>query len=353
MERNTVQRKKLRVGIIGLGIISDAHVEGCAAMRDIAEVVAVCDIDEPKARQVADRFGAAVYTDYRRLIDDADVDVLDIILPHNLHYPVTLYALERGKHVLLEKPLTVDPDEGLALIEAARAGGMQFSVAENTRFVTAYLEAEKLLREGALGDIYLIRTLIAGSELDRLVNPHPWKASRAGSGGGVIMDASPHTFYLLKWLFGEIESLQAFASQRVAASEVEDGALIVGRMTSGAEFTLQFSFTALIPWTERLEIYGSKAALIIDQIARPPAVLYTGSEDFHGTPLEAVPYDPAGWKHKSIVAEVKDFLQTVWDGGTPKVDPGDAHYGLLAIRAAYQSAQSGSRVVLPRPVALA
>ncbi|MCZ7539054.1 MAG: Gfo/Idh/MocA family oxidoreductase [Anaerolineae bacterium] len=348
-----MQRRKLRVGIIGLGIISDAHVEGCAAMSDIADVVAVCDIDEPKARRVAERFGAAVFTDYRRLIDDADVDLLDIILPHNLHYPVTLYALQRGKHVLLEKPLTVDPDEGLALIEAARAGDVQFSVAENTRFVTAYLEAEKLLRAGALGDIYQIRTLIAGSELERLVNPHPWKASRTGSGGGVIMDASPHTFYLLKWLFGEIEDLQAFASKRVSASEVEDSALIVGRMAGGAEFTLQFSFTALIPWTERLEIYGSKAALIIDQIARPPAILYTGSEDFHGTPLEAVPYDPVRWKHDSIVAEVKDFLQTVWDGGTPKVDPADAHYGLLAIRAAYQSVESGSRVAVPRPVVLA
>jgi len=59
------------------------------------------------------------------------------------------------------------------------------------------------------------------------------------------------------------------------------------------------------------------------------------------------------WKYDSIVAEVKDFLQTVWNGSTPKVDPVDAHYGLLAIRAAYQSVESGSRVAVPRPIALA
>lgn len=347
-----MRQDKLRIGIIGLGIISDAHVEGCAAMRDIADVVAVCDLDEAKARAVADRFGAAVYTDYTRLLDEAGVDLVDIILPHNLHYPVALAALTRGKHVLLEKPLTIDPDEGLRLIEAARKHGVQFSVAENTRFVTAYTEVEKLLRGGALGEIYHIRTLIAGSELERLINPHPWKASRTGSGGGVIMDASPHTFYLLKWLFGEIDELQAFASKKVAVSEVEDNALIMGRMASGADFTLQFSFTALIPWTERLEIYGSKAAILIDQVVRPPAILYKNSEDFDGAPLSAVPYDPARWKYNSIVEEVKDFLHTVWVGGVPKVDPLDAHYGLLAIRAAYESAESGQRVKVPRPAVL-
>ena len=76
---------KLRIGIIGLGIISDAHVEGAASMADIASISAVCDIDEAKAQAVAGRFGAAVYSDYRRLLDEADVDLVDIILPHNLH----------------------------------------------------------------------------------------------------------------------------------------------------------------------------------------------------------------------------------------------------------------------------
>ncbi|MBE0689861.1 MAG: Gfo/Idh/MocA family oxidoreductase, partial [Anaerolineae bacterium] len=256
-----MQREKLRIGIIGLGIIADAHVEGAAAMSNIATIAAVCDIDEAKARAVAERFGAAVYTDYRQLLDEADVDLVDIILPHNLHYPVALYALERGKHVLLEKPLTIDPAEGLALIEKAREMGVKFSVAENTRFVTAYQAAEKLLRENALGDIYQIRTLIAGSEVERLKKPHPWKAKKIGSGGGGLMDAAPHTFYLLKWLFGDLASLQAFHSQLVAGSEVEDNAIVIGQMANGAAFTVQFTFTAESPWTERLEIYGTTGAL--------------------------------------------------------------------------------------------
>lgn len=338
---------KLRIGIIGLGIISDAHVEGAASMADIASISAVCDIDETKAQAVAGRFGAAVYSDYRRLLDEADVDLVDIILPHNLHYPVALYALERGKHVLLEKPLTIDPAEGWALIEKAAEMNVKFSVAENTRFVTAYLEAEKLLRENALGDIYQIRTLIAGSEVERLKNPHPWKAKKVGSGGGVLMDAAPHTFYLIKWLFGEVAQLNAFHSQLVSASEVEDNALVVGRLSSGAGFMTQFTFTAESPWTERLEIYGTTGALIIDQIANPPAILYRGTGDYYGTPLDGVPFDPVNWKYKSIYEETRDFIRTVWEGGTPKVDPVDAHYSLLVIEKAYESARTGKQISMP------
>lgn len=339
-------RSKLRIGIIGLGIISDAHVEGAAAMNTVADIAAVCDIDEAKARAVAQPYGARVFTDYRRLIDEGDVDLVDIILPHNLHYEVVLYALQHGKHVLVEKPLTLVPAEGLRLIETAREAGLIFSVAENTRFVDAYLEVEKLLRNGELGEIMLVRTFIAGSEMQRILNPHPWKARKAGSGGGVIMDCGPHSFYLLKWLFGEIDSFQAFESKAVPVSEVEDNALITGQLKNGAQFTTQFSFTAESPWTERLEIYGTKAAILVDQIANPPAILFHGVEDFSGLPLKAVPYDPVKWKYRSIVEEVKDFIRVVYDGGIPKVDPMDAYYGLLAIEKAYESARTAQRVHL-------
>ncbi|MCA9906878.1 MAG: hypothetical protein KC547_23645, partial [Anaerolineae bacterium] len=81
-----------------------------------------------------------------------------------------------------------------------------------------------------------------------------------------------------------------------------------------------------------------------DQIANPPAILYRGTEDFHGTPLASVPYDPVHWKYNSILEETKDFIQTVWDGGVPKVDPADAHYGLLMIEQAYASARTGQPV---------
>jgi predicted dehydrogenase len=160
------------------------------------------------------------------------------------------------------------------------------------------------------------------------------------------MDAAPHTFYLLKWLFGGIANLQAFASKLVPESEVEDNALVFGTLANGALFTSQFSFTVQAPWTERLEINGEQASIIVDQIANPAAILFKGTYDYFGSPLQDVPYDPEKWKFNSIVDEVKGFVDAVYNNQVPKVDPADANYAVYAVEKAYESVRLG------RPVSL-
>ena len=339
-----MRQAKLRFGVIGVGIYSDAHMRGLAEAHERAEVVAICDLNEQRAKEAAQRFGAQVYTDYKRLVQNPDIDVVLIILPHHLHYEVARYALEHKKHVLLEKPLTIKSADGLHLIEKAIEVGVKFSVAENTRFITAYIEAEKLLKQNALGEITLVRTFLAGNEVDRLLNTQLWKGKKVGSGGGVIIDAGPHTFYLLRWFFGDFKDVQAFESKVVEVSEVEDHALVMGRLKNGAEYFCQFSFTVQAPWSERLEVYGSKGSLIIDQLSNPPARWYKTPDDFFATPLEGVPYDPTAWKQSSFVAEIKDFVDAVWDDRAPTVDPMDAYHGLLVIEKAYESIVTGKRL---------
>jgi predicted dehydrogenase len=338
-------RNKLGVGIIGLGIISDAHEKGLVQSADQAQIVAVCDINTDRAQARARPYHATVYIDYRELLDDRRVDVVDIILPHNLHYPVARDAIEQGKHILIEKPLTLKSDDGADLIARARTKGIKFSVAENTRFVSAYLEVEKILNSGALGKILSVRSLIAGSEIYRLVDNRTWKGKKEGSGGGVIMDAAPHTFYLLKWLFGGVDSLQAFETKLIEQSEVEDNALITGRLANGSLFTSQFSFTVEAPWTERLEINGFDGAIIIDQIANPVGIKYQGTLDFKGCPLD-IPYNPENWKFNSIVAEVEGFIDAVWDDSPPAVDPSDANYAVFCVEKAYESINLGKELSL-------
>src|SRR5439155_7360377 len=209
---------------------------------------------------------AKAYTDYRELLKDPNVEAVDLPLPHHLHYEVANRALEAGKHVLVEKPMTPTEKECASLIALAKSKGVAISVAENTPFVQAYTEVEKIVRSGVLGRLRLARTFIYGSEIDRLNDMKSWKGRAAGTIGGAIFDAGPHSFYLLKWLFGEIESVRAFKNKLVEVSEVEDNAVVAGRMKSGAMFTTEYSFTAEIPWGERLEIYGSEGSLIVDQL---------------------------------------------------------------------------------------
>ncbi|MGA3352570.1 MAG: Gfo/Idh/MocA family oxidoreductase [Acidimicrobiales bacterium] len=336
---------KIKVGLIGLGIISMAHVEGYKTSPD-AELVAICDVNPDLLRARADELGVTPFERYEDVLDDTEVNIVDVCLPHNFHYPVVHAALEAGKHVLVEKPLALTSQECLELIELAHSKGVRLSVAENTRFVTAYIAAERLMSSGQLGDIRVVRTLISGSEVKRLRNTALWKGRTDGSGGGAIIDAGPHSFYLLKWLFGEVASIRGFHDQLVEEAQVEDNAVVAGKLVSGALFRCEFTFTAEIPWGERLEVYGSEGSLIIDQLLDPPAVLFRGGTDYAGEPLSKVPHDPRGWKRLAIAAGARDFAEAVASGRPPTVDPRDGLYGVLMAERAYESAAAGG-VLLP------
>jgi predicted dehydrogenase len=337
--------EKIGVGIIGAGLIAPMHEAGFQEMPDKVEVVAICDIDREQAETQALMFGARVYTDFQQLIDDPKVHLVDILLPHHLHYQAAMAVLKARKHLLLEKPVALTYQESLMIAEAARQAKVHFSVAENTRFIQAYIEAEKLIKAGKLGKILLVRTFLPANERIRLSNDAFW-GKRASHGGGALIDSGPHTFYLLKWLFGDFEDLAAYTSQIYnVRSEVEDNAEVRGHLANGAEFSCGFSFTTEIPHSERLEVYGSRGALIIDQLANPPAKFYAEPTDFDGSPLAGVEYDPMGWHFFSIVEEVKDFVNSVWEDRPPTVDPLDCCYAVHIVEKAYESARQNHQLV--------
>lgn len=325
-------KDRVGVGIVGLGGISIVHEAGYQD-DSRASIVAMCDIDSQLAHDRAKQYNATAYTDFESLIADPAVDIVDITLPHALHYSVAMRAIEHGKHVIVEKPITLDYREAEALIKASRSRHVKFTVAENTRFVKLYLSVEELLKSYAIGEIWQVRTLIAGSEVERLSAPDNWIGKKE-KGGGIIIDAGVHTFYLFKWLFGGVKSAHALSWSRVSRA-VEDNAILVGVLENGAQFQAQFTDTAQSPWTERIEVYGSRGVIIGDQLANPPLRRYEGPMDDEGKAVEQVEYNPAGWKAISIMDEVKQFINAVIEDRAPAVDPEDCAYAVKVAESAY------------------
>lgn len=332
---------RLGVGLVGLGIISRAHLAGYARVADRARVVAVCDLDADRAATVARDLGARPYTSLGDVLEDPDVAAVDLTLPHHVHYEATAAALAAGRHVLVEKPFALTSDECRSLIAQAHEASLTLGVAENTRFVAAYLAVERLLASGALGEPRLARTLISGSEVARLRDTSLWKGRASGSGGGAIFDAGPHSFYLLRWLLGELATVRAYHNRLIAESEVDDHAVVAGSLLSGALYSTEFTFAAEIPWGERLELYGSEGSVIVDQLAHPPVIHYRGGDDRDGHPVTEVPSNPGGWKVDSIAAGVADFVDAVRDRRAPTITGEDGLHGVLVAERAYESAAAG------------
>ena len=149
--------KKLRVGFIGVGAITDLHYLGYQDYPK-AELHAICDVDEALLQRRASEWRIGkTYTDYRHLLADPEVDAVEVITPHHLHAEMGIAALEAGKHVSIQKPMAITVAECDALIEAAARAGKLMRVFENFRFYPPLVKAKQLLDAGAIGEPLSIR----------------------------------------------------------------------------------------------------------------------------------------------------------------------------------------------------
>lgn len=344
---------KLGIGIAGTGLIARSHAMGYRKLGEFAEIAGVCDIDPAKAKAFVGEFGGTPYTELGDLINDPSIDAIDLILPHKLHFEAAMAVLDAGKHLLIEKPLAGTYRESVEICRRADTVGTRFMVAENTRYVKAYMTAERLLREGMIGEVNNVRTFLSSNEKLRLSQPDFW-GGRYASGGGLIFDSAPHSFYLLKWLLGDFsEVLTSTARVFPLHAEVEDTAEVTGTLESGAHFVCGFSSVAEVPHSERLELYGTEGGIVVDQLANPVVKVFHGYLDFLGRPGGDVPYGPSGWQpggwhYESVLEEVADFVHSIREDRPPLIDPYDCAYSLAVVEAAYESVRVSAPVRLNR-----
>lgn len=164
------------------------------------------------------------YTDYRQLLADPDIDAVEVLVPHHLHAPIGIAALDAGKHVSMQKPMAVTVAECAALIDAARRSGRVFRVFENFIYYPPMLKAKALLDSGAIGEPLPIRIKVVQGNMGK-----GWKVPFTrwgwrfdpvqGGHGRVLFDYGYHFFNLARWFMGEIGSGSA-----ATTAQAEDGA---------------------------------------------------------------------------------------------------------------------------------
>src|SRR5579859_7190421 len=159
----------VRVGLIGAGFVTELHLAAFERVRN-ATVVAITSQHVERARELAARHAIPhVEPSWETLVQRNDLDVVTIAVPNDLHAPICVAAAERGKHVIVEKPLCRTLEEADRMIAACRDHGVKLMYAETLVFTPKYERARQLVEEGALGEVYLVK------QLEKHSGPHaPW-----------------------------------------------------------------------------------------------------------------------------------------------------------------------------------
>jgi len=346
--------KKLKIGIIGSGgIAQGCHIPGYKSMPDLCEVVAVCDVSEDTAKKASEMCdGAKVYTDYRKMLADGGLDAVSVATPNKFHLEPTVDALNAGLHVLCEKPLAMNADEGRKMCRAAKDSGNILQVALQQRFTGAGQFMRQYIDAGHMGDIYYARA----QALRRRGVPH-WGVfiDKEQQGGGPLIDIGVHILDFTLFLMGYPKPVSASGSTYDMLGKnpdivnpwgdydrtrftVEDFAVGLIKFDNGATVVLESSFMANIDGDPfRTQLFGTKAGADIQFWGGEPITIYTeqNRQLFNMVPRN-VPNVPS-----AHTAEVQAFVDAILNG-KPSPVPGENGLILNAIfDALYASAATG------------
>lgn len=326
----------VNVGLIGCGGISNPHVRGYLEIPDRAKVTAVADVAEENARTRAEQVGGAqVFSDYRDLIATANVDAVDICLPHHLHADAILAAAEAGKHILCEKPLCITTDEAVKITQAVKDNGVTLMCAHNQLFMPPVAKARELIQSGALGKVYELRT--TDSFFNRGLNADMgWRGSLQTAGGGELIDTGYHPTYLLLHLAtAEPSEVVAMTSRHRLEMEGEDSAQVMVRFADGSVGTIVTSWAyqpAAV--TEKFSVVAEKGTLWSDG-----KTLNHRTTDGELTTVEFP-------EVHAFSAEIADFITCVTDKRRPINTEVEGVHVLKVILGAYASVKEKRVVTL-------
>jgi len=342
------------VGFIGAGMISRVHAPGYIR-NGRAKLLAVCDIDEGLARERAGLWGAKkVYTDYKEMLNDPEIDAVEILLPHQLHASVAIAAAEAGKHISMQKPIAMTMKEAEAVASAVRRAGVKFNLAECYSFYPPILRASEIISKEEIGSPSMIRiqALNGIGTAEEWFEPEEgeraWRLDRE-KGGGLIFDDLPHHYFATQRLLpGKVDSV--FAYMTYLDSPIEFPAAVMWKYADrDAYCSLTYPFftrikmkTKYYALNESYEVVGDEGLVRVSHISgelsdEAPLTVRKGDSAYE---VRDVDDDWAS----GFVNEVAQFVDCVLDDKEPYIGVDRAKEQLSFTLAAYKSAVEGRRV---------
>ncbi len=321
------------IGLVGYKFMGKAHSNAylnVARFFDLPRppvMKAICGRSEAAVREVAERWGwESVETDYRKLVQRDDIDLVDVATPNNTHADIAIAAAKAGKHVVCEKPLAMNADQARKMLQAVRKAGVKHMVSFNYRRIPAIALAKKLIEEGELGRIFHVRAVYLQDWIVSPEFPLVWRLRRELAGSGAHGDLNAHIVDLARYLVGEFSAVvgmsETFVKERPLEAEasglsargrkkkgkvtVDDTVLFLARFRSGAVGSFEATRFAIgRKNAERIEINGEKGSLSFN-FERMNELEFFSAKD---------PGDRQGFKTILATEPVHPYVSAYWPPG--------------------------------------
>lgn len=342
-----IKQKEIRIGMIGYQFMGKAHSH---AYRDLPFFFdtkikpvqkAIAGRNESTVKEAAEKMGWESYeTDWRRLVERDDIDVIDIVTPNHTHAEIAIAAAEAGKHIITEKPLALTLEEAHQMYEAVQKNGVTHMICHNYRFAPAVQFTKKLIEAGRLGRIYHFR---ANYLQDFIMDPQfplVWRLKKEVSGTGALGDIGAHSIDLARFLVGEfkevVSMMETFIKERpmgemssglqaksnnstLGEVTVDDAALFLAKFENGALGTFEATrFAGGNRNKNKFEINGEKGSVRWDMENMNNLEVYFANDEpgLQGFRLincteEIHPYAGAYWPSGHIIGYEHTFIHLV------------------------------------------
>jgi len=343
----------IKIGIIGCGKIAQVRHLPEYDEHPEAKVYGLFDINLPRARELAEQYGAKAYDSYEALLADPEIDAVSVCAANFAHAEITIAALNAGKHVLCEKPMAVTLSECEAMVEAAKRNGKFLMIGHNQRLAKAHSTAKQLIDKGLIGRIVTFRTTFGhGGPETWSVDPgkNVWFFDKSKAAMGAMADLGIHKTDLIHYLTGErvirTTARVVTLDKRYANGEligVDDNSVCIYELTGGIMGTMTASWTHYGAEDNSTVLYGTKGIMkIYDDPACAIKVTLNDGQQLRYD-VEAIQTNDN--QTKSGVIDL--WMESLVNNTEPEISGESALAAMRAVFASIESSETGKTVEIP------
>ena len=339
--------RAFRVGLVGCGRISRNHLDAIAALEGL-QLEAVCDIAPARAREAGEQYGVPWFESQEEMLRAVELDLVTITTPSGLHPEHGVFAAHAGKHVVLEKPMSITLEGADELVSACDKAGVRLFVVKQNRLNPAVQLLRRAVDKGRFGRMYLANTTVRWARPQEYYDQAAWRGTWEFDGGAFMNQAS-HYIDLMQWLVGSVESVMAKTATLARRIETEDTGVALLKFRSGALGVIEVTMLAFPRNLEgSVTLLGERGSVKIGGTAvnRVEHWEFAGYDDDDKL-VEAANTTPANVYGFGHLGYYRNVLAVLRGEAAPDTDGRAGRKSVELILGMYESARTGMEVTFP------